>query len=75
MVKDDVVLETKDSGLRLVIEALTKSIARLAENSELHTTTVPGLSLFQPIEPITACMNRTFVWSQACAARRFGVQV
>lgn len=45
--------ETKDSGLRLVIETLAKSIARLAENSELHTTAAPGLSLFQRDEPIT----------------------
>lgn len=79
MVKEDVVPETKDSGLRLVIEALAKSIARLAENSELHTTAVPGLSLFQRNELITGmyeasvCLDASVCSSEIRCASRIDV--
>lgn len=39
-----------------VLETLRKSIARWTEQGELHTTPVPGLSLFrrtEPSEPVT----------------------
>ena len=42
--------------MEAAIEALGKSIARLTDKGELHTTAVPGLSLFrrlEPTEPIT----------------------
>jgi AraC-like DNA-binding protein len=39
------------SGLDVTIAALGESIARCTENGELHTTGVPGLSLFRRIEP------------------------
>jgi AraC-like DNA-binding protein len=39
------------SRLEAAIEVLGESIARLTENGELHTTAVPGLSLFRRIEP------------------------
>src|SRR6266568_2767894 len=45
-----------NNNLEVAIEALTRSIARLTEKGELHTTAVPGLSLFrreEPTEPIT----------------------
>jgi len=54
--KDDVMRHTEDNSLDVAIEALGKSIARLTEKGELHTTAVPGLSLFrrtEPTEPIT----------------------
>lgn len=40
----------------VAVEALGKRIAKLTESGELHTTAVPGLSLFQryqPTEPLT----------------------
>jgi len=43
-------------ALDFAIGALAESIARLTENGELRTTTVPGLSLFrrnEPSEPVT----------------------
>ncbi|KAF0216743.1 MAG: AraC-like transcriptional [Geobacteraceae bacterium] len=45
-----------NNNIEVEIEALGKSIARLTEQGELHTTAVPGLSLFrreEPTEPIT----------------------
>lgn len=45
-----------NSSLEVAIDALGTSIARLTEKGELHTTAVPGLSLFrrtEPTEPIT----------------------
>jgi len=39
------------NSLEVAIEALGKSIARLTENGELHTTAVPCLSLFRRNEP------------------------
>ena len=48
--------DTDNNGREVAIEALGKSIARLTEHGELHTTAVPGLSLFrrtEPTEPIT----------------------
>ncbi len=47
---------TDNNGLEVAIEALGKNIARLTENGELHTSAVPGLSLFrrtEPTEPVT----------------------
>jgi AraC-like DNA-binding protein len=41
----------EDCALDVAIETLGKSIARLTEKGELHTTAVPGLSLFRRIEP------------------------
>src|SRR5512138_3026620 len=40
-----------DSSLDGAIAALGESIARLTEQGELHTTAVPGLSLFRRLEP------------------------
>jgi len=40
-----------DTGLEVALEVLRKSIARLTESGELHTTAIPGLSLFRRIEP------------------------
>src|SRR6185369_10179824 len=56
MMKGAVMQDTDNNSLEVAIEALGKSIARLTENGELHTTAVPGLSLFrrtEPTEPIT----------------------
>lgn len=46
----------EDDSLAGAIEALNKSIARWTEQGELHTTAIPGLSLFrrkEPTEPIS----------------------
>ncbi len=40
-----------NNSMKIAIEALGKSIARLTENGELHTTAVPGLSLYRRDEP------------------------
>ena len=48
--------EINDTGVEGAIEALGKSVARLTEKGELHTTAVAGLSLFrreESTEPIT----------------------
>lgn len=48
--------EIINNSLEVAIDALRTSIARLTEQGELHTTAVPGLSLFrreEPTEPIT----------------------
>ena len=45
-----------DNGLDGAVEGLNKRIARSTEQGELHTTAIPGLSLFrrdQPSEPIS----------------------
>jgi AraC-like DNA-binding protein len=49
--KEAVVKGRMDDSMEIAIEALGKSIARLTEKSELHTTAVPGLSLFRREEP------------------------
>ncbi len=41
----------EDGGVDGAIAALVASIARLTEEGELHTTAIPGLSLFRRIEP------------------------
>jgi AraC-like DNA-binding protein len=43
--------EIDNNSLEVAIAALGKSIARLTEKGELHTTAVPGLSLFRREEP------------------------
>jgi AraC-like DNA-binding protein len=56
MMKEAVMQDSDNNGLEIAIEALGKSIARFTEKDELHTTAVPGLSLFrreEPTEPIT----------------------
>ena len=56
MMKEAVMQDSDNNSLEVAIEALGKSIARLTEKGELHTTAVPGLSLFRreaPTEPIT----------------------
>ena len=48
--------DTDNKNIEAAIESLGKSIARLTEKEELHTTAVQGLSLFrrdEPTEPIT----------------------
>ncbi len=48
--------DTDNNSVDVAVKALGKSIARLTEEGELHTTAVPGLSLFrrtEPTEPIT----------------------
>jgi AraC-like DNA-binding protein len=45
-----------NNGLEIAIGSLGKSIARCTEKGELHTTEIPGLSLFrreEPTEPIS----------------------
>jgi AraC-like DNA-binding protein len=43
--------DTEESSLKGAVTALRKSIARWTENGELHTTAIPGLSLFRRNEP------------------------
>jgi len=46
----------EDNRLEVAIKALNSSIARWTEKGELHTTAIPGLSLFrreEPTEPIS----------------------
>lgn len=48
--------DTENINLEVAIGALVKSIARLTDNGERHTTAIPGLSLFrrtEPTEPMT----------------------
>jgi len=42
---------SKRSEKEVALEALGGNIARLTEQGELHTTAIPGLSLFRRIEP------------------------
>jgi len=51
MMKADVRQDSADNSLEVAIEALGKSIARLTDKGELHTSAVPGLSLFRREEP------------------------
>jgi AraC-like DNA-binding protein len=54
--KEVFIKDIENNSIEVAIEALRKSIARLTEQGELHTTAVPGLSLFrrdEPTEPIT----------------------
>ena len=56
MMKAAVMQDGDNNSLAVAIEALGKSIARLTEQGELHTTAIPGLSLFRREEatgPIT----------------------
>lgn len=56
MMKVDVMQNTDNNSMEVAIEALVASIARLTEKGELHTSAVPGLSLFrreEPTEPMT----------------------
>jgi len=56
MMKEAVMQDSDNNSLEVATEALGRSIARLTEQGELHTTAVPGLSLFrrtEPTEPIT----------------------
>ena len=43
--------DIENSSMEVALEALGVAIARLTEQGELHTTAVPGLSLFRRIEP------------------------
>lgn len=43
--------EIENNELEIAVAALGNNIARLTENGELHTTAVPGLSLFRRDEP------------------------
>jgi AraC-like DNA-binding protein len=48
--------DTKKRGMAIALESLRKSLARWTEQGELHTTSIPGLSLFrreEPTEPIS----------------------
>jgi len=51
MMKKAVMKAIDTNSVEGAIEALGKSIAQLTEQGELHTTAVPGLSLFRRIEP------------------------
>lgn len=56
MMKEALMQDAGNNSVEVAIEALRKSIARLTEKGELHTTAIPGLSLFrreEPTEPIT----------------------
>lgn len=72
MMKVDVMQNTDNNSLEVAIEALVASIARLTEKGELHTTAVPGLSLFrrdEPTEPMTG-MYQPSVCMVAQGAKR-----
>ena len=49
--KESVIQDSDNDSLEVAIDALGTSIARLTEKGELHTTSVPGLSLFRREEP------------------------
>ncbi|MFA7406132.1 MAG: AraC family transcriptional regulator [Pelobacteraceae bacterium] len=54
--KSEAMQDSDNNGVETAIETLGKTIARLTGKEELHTTAVPGLSLFrrtEPTEPIT----------------------
>jgi AraC-like DNA-binding protein len=51
MMKWPIMQDSENNSLEVAIEALGKSIARLTEQGELHTTAIPGLSLFRREEP------------------------
>jgi AraC-like DNA-binding protein len=51
MMKEAVMQDIENNSREVALEALRESIARLTEQGELHTTAVPGLSLFRRIEP------------------------
>jgi len=56
MQKEDAMQEAKNSSMENALENLAKNIARWTEKGELHTTPIPGLSLFrreEPTEPIS----------------------
>src|ERR1700681_4597854 len=56
MMKEAVMQEIDNNSMEVAIEALGKSIARLTEKGEPHTSPAPRLSLFrrnEPTEPIT----------------------
>jgi len=70
--KADVMQNIDNNSLEVAIEALVASIARLTEKGELHTTAVPGLSLFrreEPTEPMTG-MYQPSVCMVAQGAKR-----
>jgi AraC-like DNA-binding protein len=51
MMKEAVLQDSDNNSMEAAIGALGRSIARLTEKGELHTTAVPGLSLFRREEP------------------------
>ncbi|MDD2853379.1 MAG: AraC family transcriptional regulator [Desulfuromonadaceae bacterium] len=54
--KEKFIPESDNNDLEAAIGTVGKTLARLTEKEELHTTAVPGLSLFrrpEPTEPIT----------------------
>lgn len=51
MMKEAIMQKAESSSLDDAIEAMGKSIARCTEKGELHTTAVPGLSLYRRMEP------------------------
>jgi len=56
MRKESFLREISDNNKEIPVDALGKSIARWTEHGELHTTAVPGLSLFRregPTGPIS----------------------
>lgn len=62
-----------NNSMKVALEALGNSIARLAEINELYTTAVPGLSLFrrdEPTEPITGMMYEPSICLVAQGAKR-----
>jgi AraC-like DNA-binding protein len=51
MMKESVMQDSDNNSVEIAIKTLGKGIARLTEKGELHTTAVPGLSLFRREEP------------------------
>ncbi len=51
MESDKNMKDIEKDGLEVAVASLTKSIARWTEHGELHTTDIPGLSLFRRNEP------------------------
>ena len=56
--------EIDNYSLKVALEALVKSIARLTEHAELHTTAIPGLSLFRHVNTIACSVHHRCVTSQ-----------
>ena len=73
MMNEAVMENIENNSMEVALEALGKSIARLTEEGEQHTTAVPGLSLFrrnEPTGPITGMMYEPSICLVAQGAKR-----
>jgi AraC-like DNA-binding protein len=55
-------MQNIDNNMGSAIDTLQKSIAQFTEKGELHTTTVPGLSLFRREEPTEPIIQRDITY-------------